>query len=102
MAAILSMGDELKVYACWNGKFVRSGLFGLIHEPRDEDHPPLSCRKRGPYMQPKCGYQCLDYRQTSNIWRTKSKHLNVSRLVLQFSLPNPLKPGVKSSMKMNM
>ena len=31
-------------------------------------------------------------RQTFNINRTKSK--NVSRLVLQLSLPNPLKPGV--------
>ena len=29
----------------------------------------------------------------------KSQNLNVSRLVLQLSLPNPLKPGVKSWMK---
>ena len=28
---------------------------------------------------------------------TKSQHFNISRLVLQLSLPNPLKPGVKSS-----
>ena len=40
------------------------------------------------------------YRQTSNISRTKSQTLNVSCLVLQLSLPNPLKPGVKSRMKM--
>ena len=33
------------------------------------------------------------YHQTSNISRPKSKNLNVSRLVLQLSLPNPLKPG---------
>ena len=32
------------------------------------------------------------YRQTSDISRTKSQDLNVSRLVLQWSLPNPLKP----------
>ena len=31
-------------------------------------------------------------RQTSDISPTKSKDLNVSRLVLQMSLPNPLKP----------
>ena len=37
---------------------------------------------------------------TSNISRTKSKQLNVSRFVLQLSLPNPLKLGVKSWMKM--
>ena len=32
--------------------------------------------------------------------RTNSKNLNDSRLVLQLSLPNPLKPGVKLRMKM--
>ena len=40
------------------------------------------------------------YGQTSNISRTKSQHLNDSRLVLQLSLPNQLKPNVKSRMKM--
>ena len=39
------------------------------------------------------------YRQTSDISRTKSHNFNVSRLVLQFSLSNPLKPGIKSRMK---
>ena len=42
----------------------------------------------------------LVYRQISNISRTKSQNLNVSRLVLQLPLPNPVKPGVKSRMKM--
>ena len=41
-----------------------------------------------------------EYRQTSNIRHTKSLNLNVSRLVLQLSLPNPLKPHVKLRMKM--
>ena len=42
--------------------------------------------------------QCLEetYRKISNIRRTKSPNLNVSRLVLQLSLPNPMKPVVKS------
>ena len=40
------------------------------------------------------------YRQFSNIRRTESPYLNVSRLILQLSLPNPLKPGVKLKMKM--
>ena len=40
------------------------------------------------------------YRKVSNIRRTKSQKLNDSRLVFQLSLPNPLKPGVKSRMKM--
>ena len=40
------------------------------------------------------------YRQTSSISHTKSKNSNVSHLILQLSLPNPLKPGVESRMKM--
>ena len=45
---------------------------------------------------------CLSstYRKVSNIRRTKSQNLNDSHLVLKSSLPNPLKPGVKSRMKM--
>ena len=42
----------------------------------------------------------LHYRQFSDIRRTQSQNINVSRLVLQLSLPNPLKPGVKLRMKM--
>ena len=41
-----------------------------------------------------------DYRKISNISRTKSQNLNVSRLSLQLSLCNILKPGVKWRMKM--
>ena len=40
------------------------------------------------------------YRKISNIRRIKSTNLNVRRLVLQLALPNPMKPGVKSRMKM--
>ena len=40
------------------------------------------------------------YRKTSSINRTKSQNLNVYNLVFQLSLLNPLKPGVKSRMKM--
>ena len=42
----------------------------------------------------------VKYRPLSNISRTQSQNINVSRLVLQLSLPNPLKPGVKLRMKM--
>ena len=42
----------------------------------------------------------IDYRQVSNIRRTKSQHLKDSHTVLRLSLPNPLKPDVKSRMKM--
>ena len=40
------------------------------------------------------------YRQISNIRCTKSQKLNVSRLVLQLSWPNLLKPCIKLRMKM--
>ena len=38
----------------------------------------------------------MTYRQFSNIRRTQSQNINVSRLVLQLSLPNPVKPGVNT------
>ena len=41
-----------------------------------------------------------NYHQISNISRTKSKQWTVSRLVFQLPWPNPLKPDVKSRMKM--
>ena len=41
-----------------------------------------------------------NYRKISNIRRTKSPNLNVSRHILQLSLPNPMKLGVKLRMKM--
>ena len=41
-----------------------------------------------------------NYRQVSNIRRTKYQHLKDSRTVLRLSLPIPLKPDVKSRMKM--
>ena len=37
-----------------------------------------------------------------NIRPTQYQNWNVSRLILQFSLPNPLKPSVKSKMNMQM
>ena len=40
------------------------------------------------------------YRKVSNISGIKFQNLNVSRLVVQLSLPNPMKPVVKSRMKM--
>ena len=43
----------------------------------------------------------LNYRQTSDINRTKFQNLNISRLVLQLSLPYPLKPGIIKS-RLNM
>ena len=42
----------------------------------------------------------INYRQTSDVTRTKSQNLNVSRLILQLSLPSPLNLSVESKMKL--
>ena len=42
------------------------------------------------------------YCQTSDIKCTKFHHLNVSHLILQLSLPNPLEPGVKSRERLSL
>ena len=42
---------------------------------------------------------CHDYCQNSNISYTKSHNINVFRLVLQLSLPNPLKPEPRFNIK---
>ena len=42
----------------------------------------------------------VTYRKVSNIRRAKSQYLNDSHLVLQSSLSNPLKQGIKLRMKM--
>ena len=57
-------------------------------------HPCPGVYKLG---QTSFGYK---HRKISNIRRTKSPNLNVSSLVLQLSLSNSVKPGVKSRMKM--
>ena len=44
----------------------------------------------------------ITYHKISNMRCTESQNLNVSRLVLQLSLHNLLKPGVKSRMKMQL
>ena len=41
-----------------------------------------------------------NYCQTSNVKWTKSPNYNISCLILQLSLSNPFKPGVKSRMMM--
>ena len=42
----------------------------------------------------------ITHRKVSNIRHTRSQNWNDSHLVLKSPLPNPLKPGVKSRMKM--
>ena len=58
-------------------------------------HSVLIFRDRGGLISVK-----FTYRKTSNKRPTKPQNLNVSRVVLQLSLANLSKPGVKSRMKM--
>ena len=51
-------------------------------------------------ISPKGVWEYDSYHKTFSISRTKYQNLNVSCLLLQWSLPNPLKPGVKLRMKM--
>ena len=55
------------------------------HGKKYTDNPPLTKAQ---------------YRKVSNTRRTKSQNLIASRPVLQLSLPNLLKPCIKSRMKM--
>ena len=59
--------------------------------------------RHGPKLLPEIMLQRCNafdnYRKIFNISRTKSQKLNDSSLVLLLSLPNQLKPGVKSRMK---
>ena len=57
-----------------------------MHDPFDSDNIII--------------YRWNPNRKDSNISHTKSQHLKDYRTVLRLSLPNPLKPDVKSRMKM--
>ena len=54
----------------------------------------------GLYVAARMQLARMIYRKTSCISRTKLPNLTVSCLLLQWSLPNPLEPGVKLRMKM--
>ena len=59
-----------------------------------------SCIGQGKKNDTLADYEDKTYHQICNIRRNKSQNLNVSRIVLQLSYRNPLKPDVKSRMKM--
>ena len=62
----------------------------------------LNVLKFSHFQQNGCQAIYRSYRQFSNIRCTQTPNIYVSRLVLQLSLPNPLKPGVKLGMKMQL
>ena len=67
-------------------------------QPSNSDHNMLSTTPER--LLPYLPASHWTYRQTSNISRTISQYLNISRLILQLFLRNLLKPGDKSRMKM--
>ena len=90
----------------WRGKCFHLMTSSWTHQAMTSRHR-MTCHPRLPI---KCRCQAvaehqwrminITYRKVSNIRRTKPQHLNVSRLILWLSFPNPLKAGVKSRMKM--
>ena len=89
-AAYMSPGfnelNHLRIEAQTNGQHFADGSYAIswIHLMNSRN----------------CIWTVCIYRQFSNISRTQSPNINLSRLVLQLSLPNPLKPGAKLRMKM--
>ena len=73
----------------WNQSLHFNYIFSFIHLPSKS----MYCNRLSCMSIRKHNFSY--YRKTSSINHTKSQNLTVSRVVLQLSLPNPLKPGVK-------
>ena len=69
------------------------GAVSLVLWSIADNWPDIGIHTR-PEIQNHRIHRKMIYRQTSYIRGTKSKHLYVSRLVLQLSLPNPSNSGV--------
>ena len=80
-----------KVSKVWNSTptLFHSSIFKMFQRSINQSSKSATIRR-----------EIILYRKTSSISHIKSKNLNVSHPVLQLSVPNPLKPGVKSRMKM--
>ena len=91
------------------GKFGVSACFALVYLYSAEIFPTVVrnsaiafcaiMARVGGMVAPHMAALVRIYRQTSNIRSTKSQRLDVLRLVLKLSLPNPLNPGAKSRME---
>ena len=81
MKAVLPLAKILATASCQSSKTGPWSLWATVISPVE---------RRGTHY----------YRKISKIRRNESPNINVSHLVLQLSLPNPMKPGVESRMKM--
>ena len=76
-------------------------IFNDIQRNYEEDiwFNETSALTSAPLVMTKFAHWCI-CRKISNIRHTRSPNLDVSRLVVQLSSPNPMKPGIKSWIKM--
>ena len=79
---------------CTNTCTMNWQVIFFLFRPHRNPKDPIEC-DTGCYK-----LSCRTYCQISYISHTKSQTFNVSCLVLQLSLPNPWKSGIKSGMKM--
>ena len=82
-------------YICWVGLG-----YGAYFYQEGTSSQSMFIDRLFPQLRPSPITTDITYRKTSSLSRTKSQNFNVSHLVLQLTLPNPLKPNVKLRMKM--
>ena len=93
--------DEKQFHVISNQKMIADSTKPPVAEMCWPDTPKLhSSTSILSTFQQVVGPPSHTFHQISNIRCTKSQDLNISHLVLYLSLPNPLKPCVKSRMKM--
>ena len=98
---------------CMPGSLTSGFLWNKLREKRSRHsaNSSFTCLVRGPckplqryfHLWDNYHYSATETYTMKPLFKTtKSQNLNVSRPVLQLSLPNPLKPGVKSKMKVKL
>ena len=99
---LLCIHSVLFLLALWFHKMRSQKLRNATAQSRNPDMFRICLPPAGSRDHCQFGPHCNEwtYRKVSNISRTQSQNWNDSHLVLKLSSPNPLKPGVKSRMKM--
>ena len=104
--SINSCNNYLRNGTVWNFEFLDIELWvtfsnaSLANKANELIHPAVVCYHHKYHHRGHIKILKIEmYGKTSNIRGIKSPNLNVSRLILQLFLVNPLKPGVESRMK---
>ena len=100
-------GDSLCYTVCTGMKNIMAGVISICLSPCKSDlqfyspsNRSVSSSSISQWANTMGTQENMNYRQVSSIRCTISQHLKDSRTVLRLSLWNPLKPDVKSRMKM--